>query len=371
MKPFFGSDPDVFLKQVWQTRPAFFKGGLGNPALPFDRSGFIKLSSDKRLVSRLVLADTHFIVDYGPFSPRRFRSLPETNWTLLISETDRIYREIHQLKSHLPFIPGWRMDDIMISYGVPGGTVGPHIDEYDVFLIQIGGEKRWRITDSRITSPVYRRNEELRILEQFKPDREFICKTGDVLYLPPGIGHEGTTLEPGFTVSIGFRAPSLKEGLPVLADLLLASGSDWRFGDKGRQPDRDPHLLSETDQARMKNLMAEFSGSDVFRHWAGRMVTESKRGFVYKKPRLKSTDLLKVKNLTWAPGVRRVLIEGQPLLLYIEGTHFPLPGHPLLKQLIGEDSHSEAIVDAVKRDKDLTTLVKTCIRNGWLIPSSS
>lgn len=45
--------------------------------------------------------------------------------------------QVSDLLGNFQFIPAWRVDDVMVSYAPKGGSVGPHVDNYDVFLLQV------------------------------------------------------------------------------------------------------------------------------------------------------------------------------------------------------------------------------------------
>ena len=80
-----------------------------------------------------------------PFSSDDFSQLPVRDWTLLVQAVDLWCPELAELYDRFDFLPRWRTDDIMASYAAPGGSVGPHFDQYDVFLVQIEGYRRWQI----------------------------------------------------------------------------------------------------------------------------------------------------------------------------------------------------------------------------------
>jgi 50S ribosomal protein L16 3-hydroxylase len=90
------------------------------------------------------------------------------------------------------FIPRWRIDDVMISVASDGGGVGPHTDSYDVFLLQAQGRRRWRVAPPGDTRWV--EGAPLKLLAQFEPTQDWVLEPGDMLYVPPGWGHEGTAL---------------------------------------------------------------------------------------------------------------------------------------------------------------------------------
>ena len=128
-------------------------------------------------------------MQYGPFTARQLRDLPDNNWTLLVQDVEKHYPPVSSLLDNFSFLPSWRLDDLMISVAAPGGSVGPHYDQYDVFLLQASGRRTWRI--ATVFDPVWLADCELKVLESFKPETEGILEPGDMLYLPPGVAHHG------------------------------------------------------------------------------------------------------------------------------------------------------------------------------------
>jgi 50S ribosomal protein L16 3-hydroxylase len=98
----------------------------------------------------------------------------------------------------------------MVSFAAPGGSVGPHRDNYDVFLCQGQGTREWRLAPPEAATPCDV-NGELALLKPFAGDPEILAGPADVLYLPPGIPHWGIAAEACMTYSIGMRAPQQAE----------------------------------------------------------------------------------------------------------------------------------------------------------------
>ena len=116
------------------------------------------------------------------------------------------------------FLPNVRVDDVMVSYAEPGGSVGPHLDSYDVFLIQGRGKRRWKWSTTLAKDQSFVPNLALRILEKPRTDRNDVLEPGDMLYLRPGFAHHGIAVTPCLTYSIGFRAPSAAEAWTSFAN---------------------------------------------------------------------------------------------------------------------------------------------------------
>lgn len=154
-------------------------------------------------------------VEHGPFDEQRLRDLPDENWTLLVNDVEKHLPELRAWIAAVNFIPDWRVDDLMISFAAPGGGVGPHRDNYDVFLCQGSGQRTWRISTASVASDPAA-SDDLALLQPFAGEL-LTCEHGDVLYLPPGVAHWGVANDKCMTYSIGMRAPRLSDLLSSLA----------------------------------------------------------------------------------------------------------------------------------------------------------
>lgn len=239
-----------FLSRYWQKRPLLMRGaaaGLDHP----DPSMLAGLSLEEQVESRLITGSGQgpWNLQHGPFTEQDFQVLPRENWTLLVQSVDHFLTEVSLLLDHFDFLPGWRLEDIMISYAARGGSVGPHFDRYDVFLIQARGRRRWQIGGQCGPDTPLQPHDQLRLLAAMPVEEEYVLEPGDVLYLPPGVGHWGIAEDSEcVTWSVGFRAPAPTDVLDRLADTLQehAAGLDL-YTDPRRQPPADVSLLSSAD----------------------------------------------------------------------------------------------------------------------------
>jgi 50S ribosomal protein L16 3-hydroxylase len=201
-----------FLHRHWQKQPLFVRHAFPAFRDPLTRDELAGLSCEPEVESRLVLergGRRPWEVVRGPQDPARLRRLPRSHWTLLVEGADRQVPALADLLDSFAFLPRWRVDDVMVSFAATEGSVGPHIDRYDVFLLQGQGRRRWQI-DER-ASPTCRPGLDLRILRSFKPSAEWVLEPGDLLYLPPGLAHFGVAQGECLTYSIGLRAPRVSD----------------------------------------------------------------------------------------------------------------------------------------------------------------
>ncbi len=227
-----GISPKQFMKTYWHKKPLLVRGAIpafqlaremNEPlASPISAQELFKLASQDVVESRLIQARPWSFQE-GPFGKKTIPSLETADWTLLVQGMEAWHPAAATVLSWFRFIPDARLDDLMISIAGLGGGVGPHFDSYDVFLIQMSGRRRWKISSQ--TDLSLNPNLPLKILQKFKQEQEWDLEPGDMLYLPPHIAHDGIALDAACqTWSVGFRAQSykelLQEGLWRLAESL-------------------------------------------------------------------------------------------------------------------------------------------------------
>ncbi len=233
-----GMSAQEFLRDFWQKRPLLIKGAVPDFQGLVDWGGIQQLAMRDDALSRLVeFRDGRWGLEQGPFTARRLGYLDaSSNWSVLVSNLNHFLPAAAELLYRFNFIPYARLDDLMVSYALAGGGVGPHFDSYDVFLLQGGGRKRWQISSQQDQSLV--EGAPLRILQNFTPEQEWLLEPGDMLYLPPKFAHNGIAVEPGMTYSIGFRAPSTQE---LAAQFLLHLSEYMQLDGMYADPDLLPH----------------------------------------------------------------------------------------------------------------------------------
>jgi 50S ribosomal protein L16 3-hydroxylase len=350
-----------FLERHWQRSPLFLPGALPGFRSPLSPDELAGLACEESVESRLVQGHVGagFRLTRGPFEEKAFARLPKRNWTLLVQDVDKHVPDVARLLEPFRFLPDWRVDDIMVSYAAPGGSVGPHTDQYDVFLLQVQGKRRWQLSES--FDPELRKDSELRVLERFEPERELIAEPGDILYLPPNVAHFGVAIDEAMTFSIGFRAPDQRELLVALAqELVESSASGPRFGDAGRAATPHPEALDPADLARLRELTrAGLAQSDAqLDGFLGRYLTRAKSHLVVAGDACDADEvgarLARGEALQRRHGSRWATLESGPeLLIFTEGHECRLSqGRPAwLEPLIAYASLSSATagIDAVAR----------------------
>jgi len=202
-----GLSPEQFMRRHWQKKPLLVRQALPGIRPPASRSELAALAASEDVESRLVSQFSgKWALKQGPVAKLPPYSKP--GWTLLVQGLDLHLQNAHELLSQFRFVPEARLDDLMISYASDGGGVGPHFDSYDVFLIQVHGQRRWRIGRQGVaTTGALRAGVPVKLLADFEPEQEFVLEPGDMLYLPPGWAHDGIAIGECMTCSVGFRTP--------------------------------------------------------------------------------------------------------------------------------------------------------------------
>lgn len=283
-----GFDPAIFLRDYWQKRPLLIRNpwaGWRNPLAPDLLAG---LACEEGVESRLIVgAGTDWTLEHGPFAESRFESLPSTGWTLLVQAVDHHVPDVAALLAPFRFIPDWRIDDVMVSYAADQGSAGPHYDQYDVFLIQGLGRRRWRIGGACNADTPLLPHSDLRLLADFETLDEWVLEPGDILYVPPGIAHHGIAVgDDCMTYSIGFRAPSTRELVAGWSEHLLAGmDEDVRYRDPVLEPQQAPGEISAEAIDGLYAMMAEqIADKTAFARWFGAFNSAPKYGDLDWRP---------------------------------------------------------------------------------------
>jgi 50S ribosomal protein L16 3-hydroxylase len=332
-----GMAPEVFLRDYWQKRPLLVRAafpGFVSPISPEDLAG---LACEEAALARVVLHDRkrdRWELRTGPFSEESFPKLPKQDWTLLVQDVDKWDMDIRGLLRHFRFLPAWRVDDVMVSFAAPGGSVGAHVDQYDVFLLQAQGHRRWQI-DARPGAPVgFRPDVELKLLSEFNPDHDWVLGQGDMLYLPPGVPHHGVAEDACLTFSVGMRAPSKAELMVDLAEELAAAlPEEARYADPDLALPADPFEIDEAAFARVRAALQDLQALDeaAMRRWFGRFITQYRAagelGRPARPPSLATieAELAKGGQLLRHPHARHAWArDGQRAVLHANGLSLPM-----------------------------------------------
>lgn len=268
-----------FLRRHWQREPLVMRGAAAHLEHPSPEL-LAALALENGVESRLAQGggDAPWQSRHGPFRESDFTALPDSHWTLLVQSVDHYLTEVSLLLDDFDFLPGWRLEDIMISHARHGGGVGPHFDRYDVFLLQARGSRRWRIGPRCDETTPVRDRGGLTQLEDMPITAEYLLEPGDALYLPPWVAHQGDAADDECTTwSVGFRAPPLHEVLARLADRAHENHPRALFTDPGRTPAPEPGEIADEDLRALKRQAFELAEGELLESALGELLSEPRQ----------------------------------------------------------------------------------------------
>ncbi|MEH6492648.1 cupin domain-containing protein [Halopseudomonas sp.] len=370
---------EVFLRDYWQRKPLLIRQAIPGYTSPIEPNELAGLSLEEEVESRIILKNgTHpWQLLNGPFGDDDYKTLPERDWTLLVQAVDQFVPEVAELLQRFHFLPSWRLDDVMISYATPGGGVGPHFDNYDVFLLQAEGKRRWRVGQHcNIDSPL-QSNPDLRILRDFECQDEWVLEPGDMLYIPPGVAHDGIAETDCLTFSIGFRAPSHQELLVHFTDYLAHQlTDDARYSDAGRKQPQDPAAIDqETIDHLQQSILQLVEDKEALATWFGRHMTEARYPDLAQSYIDEEADLLDGLNAGYAllhnPSIRlayRVAAGGQ-VQLFASGEHCSVPEAllPLVQLICNQRYLSPETLEPWHQEPEAIELLEQLFAKGYLL----
>jgi 50S ribosomal protein L16 3-hydroxylase len=294
-----GLSPAQFMQRHWHKRPLLVRGACPGVRPPLAPRELFALAAHDDVESRLVVRDGgRWRVRRGPLPRRALPSLERAGWTLLVQGVDLHSDAAYALLQRFRFVPDARLDDLMVSYASDGGGVGPHVDSYDVFLLQVAGVRRWRV--GRVRDTTLRDDVPLKMLARFEPEHEWHLEAGDLLYLPPGWGHDGEAAGGGcVTCSIGFRAPGRDE----LARELLLRVAD-ALDDDGGPRYRDPRQPASDAPAAVPEALQGFARDALARALRTPQAVERALGEWLSEPKPQTTFDAGTAALPRGRGVR-------------------------------------------------------------------
>jgi 50S ribosomal protein L16 3-hydroxylase len=356
-----------FLSQFWQRKPLLVRQAIGNFKGVLQAPELLALATRPAVESRIVEhRGGAWHVRSGPFSHRELARRPRSGWTLLVQGLNVEIPEADALLRHFRFLPHARLDDVMISYAVAGGGVGPHFDSYDVFLLQGPGLRRWAI--ARRYDPTLVSGVPLKILRRFEPEQEWLLEPGDMLYLPPGWAHDGVALEPCFTYSIGFRAPArgelAREFLGFLQERIAPEGL---YADRGARLQRHAGRIPEAMVRHAVSAAAtiRWRTKDVA-CFLGQYLSEPKPEVAFSRPR-RPLAPARFDSRRRARGLRldartRMLFRGRDYFINGERIETATSARGLLSRLADD----RALPPGLRAPESLLHLLHGWYLAGWL-----
>jgi len=368
---------EEFLANYWQKKPLVIRGAFPDFEMPFTPEELAGLACDTDAPSR-ILSENGFAPDHkiwdskqSPFSDEDFTTLPDTHWTLLVNDLERYIPELGTIIEQFRFIPDWRIDDVMVSYASDQGSVGPHTDQYDVFLIQGLGKRRWKIITRDDYPTELLSGPSLAILKAFEADEEYLLEAGDMIYLPPNMPHYGVAEGECFTFSVGFRAPDSTDLIQNWVDSSFTETE--RYSDADRKLQANSGEISHNDIQKLSQLMLskiqdEKGGLSIF---LGKHLTHSKGEAPIDEDLSASLSFNPKEEYQRESWLRLAFIEeNNKVHFFADGHHaeLTLDKKEAVKELCENYFYGEGSLESLASDKEFKTLFTLLIREGGISP---
>ncbi|MFN7726796.1 MAG: JmjC domain-containing protein [Rubrivivax sp.] len=355
-----GLTAQQFMQKHWQKKPLLVRQALPGVVPPVGRARLFELAGQDDVESRFIAQQPQWQVKHGPLNRRSLPPVAQPGWTVLVQGLDLHEAAAHALLQQFRFVPDARLDDLMVSWASDGGGVGPHLDSYDVFLIQLQGQRRWRI--GRVPDASLVPELPLKILQNFQPEEEWLLEPGDMLYLPPKWGHDGVAVGECLTGSVGFRVPS-DEGLAAELLQRLADTEELR-----PQLYRDPKQPATATPAAIPTALVEFAREALEQRLNEPGALHRALGEVLSEPKPK---VWFSGQGGWAPG-QGVRLDARTRMLYdeerifINGESFDASGRDakLMRQLADARQLDAAALKGLSAGA--AELLAGWVDDGWL-----
>lgn len=264
---------EEFFQKYWNKKPFVVRDMVPKEVIGalIDEDHLAGLSMEEDVKSRIVRKgekQSDWTCDHGPFEEKDFAKLGEKDWSLLVQNIDQYHDETAELLKYFNFTPRWLLDDIMASFSPKGGTVGAHTDSYHVFLVQGKGERRWKIANKAIKYENYIEDISLKILKNSFEGEDITVTEGDVIYIPPRFAHQGVSLKPSLTYSVGFLGPSLSEMLTEFGHYIEEHHPDIpRYLGQNLTESAVPFQVAPNHMDDLKSFMTDIFDQDYFTKW--------------------------------------------------------------------------------------------------------
>ncbi len=374
-----GLSPRVFMRRHWQKKPLLIRNAVPGVTPPLDRAALFALAAEEHVESRLIVQQhlaqgttkgkakagaPGWSMQHGPLTRRALPPLQQPGWTLLVQGLDLHVPAAHELLQRFRFVPDARMDDLMISYATDAGGVGPHFDSYDVFLLQVHGQRRWRIGKLKDTS--LQPDVPLKILSHFEPEHEYLLEPGDMLYLPPMWAHDGVAQGECMTCSIGFRVPEATE----LAREVLIRFAEELDGEGPRRLYRDPKQEATDTPGLMPEALEDFAAEAIERLLKDRDGLRSALGEILTEPKPKvwfdGGDLLPEGVGVRLDARTRMVYDGQRV--FANGESWRAAGQDARQLRELADQRWLSAKSVARASDSLRELLNQWSEDGWLHP---
>ena len=368
-------DIDLFLRDYWQKKPLLIRNPWDHWTNPLEPDELAGLACEEGVESRLVVRQgEQLALEAGPLPEERFGQLDGDSCTLLVQAVDHYVADVAALIEPFRFVPDWRIDDVMVSWAANGGGVGPHFDQYDVFLVQGLGRRRWRIGPVCDSTTPLQNNDDLRLIADFAATDEWVLEPGDILYVPPRFAHDGVAVSDDcMTYSIGFRAPSLAELVEGWCEHQAdASPDEERFADPDLVRQANAGEIAPAARDRLYAMVSQaLADRPAFDRWFGCHATQPKYPDIDWRPdEALDEDEVLAQMAAGTPLVRNPASRfaftrsgDGSVVLFVDGEAFECAGD--LAEF-AQDLCAATTVQAPAASAEVAALVATLVNRGSL-----
>ncbi|MEZ8823053.1 cupin domain-containing protein [Vibrio amylolyticus] len=370
---------DTFLAEFWHKKPTIIKNGFSHFIDPISPEELAGLTMEEEVDSRYVSnMNDEWKAEHGPFSEQKLTQLPESQWQLIVQAANHWHEGCAELTKAFEALPQWLFDDLMICYSAIGGGVGPHIDQYDVFIIQGSGKRRWRVGDRDIGQyKETHRAAALRQIEGFDSILDEELEPGDILYIPPGFPHEGTTLEPSMSYSMGYRSPKEQELISNFADFVLSQDlGDKHLHNPSMQSQDKFGSIQASDLSLLKDMMMKaFSDEAKIKDFVGSMLSQSRHQLaIYPPEEAWSQEEVSLQYNSGSifnkvSGLRALYHDSEPTIAYIDNDMYKVDKEqiPLIQRLCNRQSLSSHDFDHDLTSSEISLLTDLVNKGYWYL----
>ncbi|MBL6735452.1 MAG: cupin domain-containing protein [Shewanellaceae bacterium] len=366
-------NPDAFLANYWQQKPLFLTKGIRAFEDPLQADELAGMALESCIQSRIIRRqDEQWETQHGPFTEDYFSTLGDSHWQLLVHATNHWVPECQDIVDLFRFLPDWRIDDLMISYAAPEGGVGAHIDQYDVFILQGQGRRRWRVGHRGNYQAAAGNG--LDLIESFEPCIDVVMEPGDLLYIPAGCPHYGQALEPAISYSLGLRTPSQQELLSHLSAHLINHEQGQTHYVSTKNDDTNVGVISTATHTGLVELMQQIPDS-IQRDVLGRLLSQS--GYALNlEPMPAAEQILDLRDLP--PDTHLERIGGLKIIchehddlprFFVDGQCYPVDdkAQSMCFLLANLKTYPPAVLEEIATYPQLQQQVLALINQGYLV----
>jgi 50S ribosomal protein L16 3-hydroxylase len=367
---------EKFLKEYWNKKPLLIKNAVSNISSFADFNDFLEMGKDAEFETRIVYekgGDYPWQAKLGPFKNKDYKK--NALWTLICHNLELLNSDFFKLKENVRFAPDWHFDDIMATISKKGASVGAHIDDYSVFIVQGKGSRKWLLEEN--PNPAYIENLDIRLLKKFKPNIEWVLESGDMIYIPPNIAHHGISLEDSISYSLGFKSIRYKNLLDNYITELMSELDDASFHDLQMPKATDSFLVEDyvvnkvyDEIFKIINNKETFKESLLKHLSRPKNISEEECTFDNNQIKKLITSKLKLKRDLWAKLASRS--SKNKFIVSINSNNFTVTKatYSSLKTwfLLDPDS-SFKLQSSELKNMELVELLAILIKNGVFFPN--